>query len=263
MKKINMVVWGTLLLCLCTALPVAAQNIELENAVVRTVVSGQSLAATQDLQQTIFYMQGVQTPRERDGVLRMATQAIQAGADVRAELVIEPGTRLSVLEAIVDGGSKYNPDYFANLYNLVVAHGANPNQDLHGPYVALAQKLPLEQNQVWQEIAATTQAPITPATQEPKRHIVSRPVTIHIPHEYNDYSCRKLAKMQQNGTLPSPTFTYGQPEWKEYESVTSGSHRVLTITIPQEYDQYSCRKLKKMRQNGTLPKPTFTYGTEK
>ncbi len=250
-------------LCASAALPSMAQNASLENALVRAVANGHVLSATQDLQQTIIYMQGVITTQERDGVLRMATQAILAGADVRAEFTFADGTTRTVLENIVEGGIKYNAAHFANLYNLVVANGANPEKDLRGQYATLAQQLPLEQSQAWQEIANNTLAPITPATQTPKQYVNTRSVTIHIPDEYNKYSCRKLASMQEKGTLPSPTVSYGEATRREVQEPSiHRSNKQVTIVIPEAYNEYSCRKLASMQKEGTLPKPTVVYSTK-
>ena len=261
-NRFNQTLWVAGLFTLVCMTAASAQNLKFENALTRAVVAGSSLDATQSLQRTIIYMQGVLTNQERDAVLRMASLAIAEGADVRAQFVSEDGTTLTLLESIVEAGSKANPNHFANLYNLLVANGANPDADLHGNYVTLAKQLPLEQNQAWQHIYDNAPvATISKPQPETKRYVkYNSTVTIHIPEEYNKYSCRKLAKMQEEGTLPKVTVTASDPVVVEVKAPTVyKSNKQLTIVIPEEYNKYSCRKLKKMQEEGTLPKPQFIH----
>lgn len=261
-NRFNPTLWMAGVLMLLGTVPAAAQNLKFENALTRTIVAGASLEATQTLQRTVTYMQGAQTDKERDGILRMASLAIIEGADVRSQLVYEDGTTRTLLETVVEEGLKANPNHFANLYNLLIANGANPQADLHGDYMTLAQQLPLEQNQAWQHIYDNAPvAAISKPQPETKRYLKrSSTVTIHIPEEYDKYSCRKLAKMQEEGTLPHITVTESDPVVVEVaEPINYKSNRQVTIVIPEEYDKYSCRKLKKMQENGTLPKPKIIY----
>ena len=258
----NQALWMAGILALLCAVPATAQNLKFENALTRAVVAGTSLDATQALQRTILHMQGARTDRERDGVLRMASLAIHEGADVRAQLVYADGTTRTLLETVVEEGLKANPNHFANLYNLLIANGANPQADLHGDYVTLAQQLPLEENQAWQHIYDNAPvAAISKPQPKTKRYVRrSSTITIQIPEEYNKYSCRKLAKMQEEGTLPHITVTESDPVLVEVEEpIFYSSNKKLTIVIPEEYDKYSCRKLQKMQEKGELPKPQFIY----
>ena len=261
-NRFNPTLWMAGVLMLLCTVPAAAQNLKFQNALVRAIVAGTSLESTRELQRTIIHMQGVRTDRERDGVLRMASLAIHEGADVRAQLVYKDGTTRTLLETVVEEGLKANPNHFANLYNLLIANGANPQADLHGDYMTLAQQLPLDENQAWQHIYDNAPvAAISKPQPETKRYLKrSSTVTIHIPEEYDKYSCRKLAKMQEEGTLPHITVTESDPVLVEVEEpVFYSSNKKLAIVIPEEYDKYSCRKLKKMQENGTLPKPKIIY----
>ncbi len=248
--------FAVIALCLTGALPSRAQRTDLGEATVRMIVPAQNQNATETLRLMIYNMRHDETDEQRDKTLSLVKQAIAQGADIRARFIYPDGTEQTVLEYVVAGGMKFNPDNYANLFNLLVANGAHPIKDLRPPYDQWAAQLPLEENTAWQNIPDPQPQPSQNQTTIQIIRTNAR-VSIHVPEEYNTYSCRKLRKMYEEGTLPPVTVTRDSNAVVTVEEVpVYHVGKKITIQIPEEYSKYSCRKLHKMQENGTLPKPT-------